>query len=259
MQAPKLPRIGITTQIIRRSKWYKELGTLGFDTIEINRQNSVLYCNLYFLEKIKRYTQGYVLSLHSGSRGIFQRQRSFTEANLAMLRAEVDICSILNARQLVFHLSDGIASASDKRRLQEIIDDASDQGIRMMYEPNSHMVADYAYDALDSFPRIGLALDIGHLNCGHGGGTLGCEMDHFVRNVHDRVEYLHVSNNNGMRDEHTALSEGTLKWRHLLDSLDLTRVTTMIIEVRSMDRVAGTYCDMLDYMQGRYPDYTLYN
>jgi sugar phosphate isomerase/epimerase len=259
MQLFKLTEIGITTQIIRRSKWYKDIKVLGFNTIEINRQNSVLYCNLYFLEKIKRYTRGCALSLHSATKGIFQDRRSFTEANLAMLLAEVDMCNILEAPQLVFHLTDGILEKGCKKKLGDIIDYASDHGVRMMYEPNSHMVADHSYDILETFPKIGYALDLGHLNCALCGSTLGCDMEQFIRQIRERVEYLHVSNNNGLRDEHISLGEGTLKWRRVLDLLNLSNVTKMIIEVRSMDRVEPTLRDLSDYLQVRYENCLMYN
>ena len=73
---------------------------------EINRHNSTLPLDLYFLEKVKVYTQGYDLSVHSSAKGVFQSRTSFTEANLAVLLAEVDVCATLGARQLVFHLCD---------------------------------------------------------------------------------------------------------------------------------------------------------
>jgi hypothetical protein len=50
------PKIGVTTQVIRQAKWYKFIDELGFKAIEINRLNSKLHFNLFFLEKVKRYT-----------------------------------------------------------------------------------------------------------------------------------------------------------------------------------------------------------
>jgi hypothetical protein len=37
------PKIGLSTQVILRSKWYKHVFNLGVDTLEINRRNSKLY------------------------------------------------------------------------------------------------------------------------------------------------------------------------------------------------------------------------
>lgn len=243
-----LPKIGITTHIIRKAKWYKYFQSLGFDAIEINRQNSKLYFNLYFLEKVKRYTEGYDLSIHSGTKGIFQPYRHFTEANLAILTAEIDTCSMLGAGQLVFHLRDGILSPDEKKRLQEVITYAEDLDIRMMYESNSTMVARDVYDVLNSFDDMGYVLDLGHLNNGAGCGRLGCGIDEFIRNVRHRIEYIHASNNCGTRDEHECLSKGTLDWRHVLDSIDLSQVKKIIIEVRDIEMVESSHNDLTQYL-----------
>ena len=243
-----LPKIGITTHIIRKAKWYKYLQALGFKTIEINRQNSKLYFNLYFLEKVKRYIDSYDLSIHSGTKGIFQPNKHFTEANIAVVTAEIDACAMLGAKQLVFHLNDGTLSGEEKRRLEELVTYAKGLDIRMMYESNSTMVARDVYDILGSFTDIGYVLDLGHLNNGVGTGRLGCEIDEFIGNIQNRVEYIHASNNCGTRDEHETLANGTLNWRHVLDMLDLSRVKKIIIEVRNLDMVESTFDDLTHYL-----------
>ena len=249
------PLIGITTQIIRRAKWYKNVEELGFDAVEINRQNSKLHFNLFFLEKVKNYMEGYDLSLHSGTAGIFQPVENFTRANLAVLFAEVDVCRFLGARQLVFHLNNGVLSNENKKRLEWAISYAADQGVQMLYESNSALVARYAYDILESFPELGYVLDLGHLNNGYGNGRLGCEIDAFIHNVRERVVYIHASNNSGKRDEHTGLEEGTLDWRRVLDMLDLSRIQKIILEVRSVEMVEDSRMALIRYLEGDIPRY----
>jgi sugar phosphate isomerase/epimerase len=248
----KTPIIGITTQVIRHAKWYKHVQALGFNAVEINRQNSKLHFNDYFLEKVKRYMEGFNLSVHSGTAGIFQPHESFTRANLAVLAAEVDVCHILGARQFVFHLNDGILSALNKKRLKKVLDFAADQGVDMIYESNSALVADYAYDVLESFPDIGYVLDLGHLNNGYGKGKLGCEIEDFIRHVKDRVVYVHASNNSGTRDEHKGIEDGTLDWRHVLDMLDLSAVSKIIIEVRYLEMVEPSREALNRYLEGQF-------
>ena len=243
------PKIGVTSQIIRQAKWYKYVGELGFDAIEINRQNSKLHFNVYFLEKVKRYLEGFDLSLHSGTAGVFQPFESFTKANLATLVAEIDECRYLGARQFVFHLNDGFLSPENKKRLKEVIAYAADSGVDMLYESNSTLVAEYAYDVLDSFPELGYVLDLGHLNNGRGSGKLGCEMDEFVSQVKDRVIYVHASNNSGRRDEHDGLENGTLDWRHVLDMLDLSRIVKIIVEVRYGDMAQESKAALIRYLE----------
>ena len=252
------PMVGITSQIIRQSKWYKGIGELGFNTVEINRQNSKLHFNLYFLEKVKKYLEGFDLSIHSGTSGIFQPYETFTKANLSMLAAEVDICRFLGARQFVFHLNDGPLSRENKKCLREVIDYAADAGVDMLYESNSILVADYAYEVLDSFPDLGYVLDLGHLNAGLGNGRLGCGLDEFVNQVKDRVVYVHASNNGGLHDEHHGLEAGTLDWRHVLDMLDFSKVMKIIIEVRHQDMVEDTREALVRYLEGDLPLPRLY-
>lgn len=244
------PTIGITTQIIRQAKWYKHIGELGFNTIEINRQNSKLHFNLFFLEKVKKYTRGFDLSIHSGTAGIFQPIESFTKANLSILKAEVEVCAFLEAWQFVFHLNDGFISSDNKKRLKEVLSYAADLGVEMLYESNSTLVADYAYDILETFPELGYVLDLGHLNNGHGSGKLGCSIDAFVNRVKDRVVYLHASNNSGHNDEHNGLEDGTLDWRRVLDMLDLTKIVKIIIEVRHAHMVEESTTELMRYLEG---------
>ena len=168
-----IPPIGITTQIIRHSKWYKHIGDLGFEAIEINRQNSKLHFNLYFLEKVKKYLEGFALSLHSGTSGIFQPYETFTKANLATLAAEVDICRFLGAEQFVFHLNEGFLSKENKKRLKEVISYGLDSGVTMLYESNSLLVADYAYDITGQLSGTRLRSRFGSPQCGLRTGQAG--------------------------------------------------------------------------------------
>ncbi len=247
------PAIGITTQIIRQAKWYKYIGEFGFKTVEINRQNSKLHFNLFFLEKVKKYMKGFDLSIHSGTAGIFQPHESFTKANLSILTAEVDVCSFLGARQFVFHLNEGYISAANKRRLQEVLSYAADSGVEMLYESNSTLVAEYAYDVLEAFPKLSYVLDLGHLNNGYGSGKLGCAIDDFVGQVKSRVAYVHASNNSGRRDEHNGLENGTLAWRHVLDLLDFSKIQKIIIEVRHAHMVEDSAMELTRYLEGDVP------
>ncbi|EFK05492.1 AP endonuclease, family 2 [delta proteobacterium NaphS2] len=247
------PVIGITTQVIRRAKWYKYIGELGFDAVEINRQNSKLHFNRFFLEKVKRYLEGFDISLHSGTAGIFQQTESFTSANLATLTAEVDVCRFLGSRQLVFHLNDGFMSIEEKKHLKQVISYAVDSGVEMLFESNSTLVARYAYDVLESFPELGYVLDLGHLNNGYGNNRLGCEIDTFVDTVRDRVVYVHASNNSGRRDEHEGLEHGTLDWRRILTMLDLSRIQKIILEVRSVEMVDTSRTKLMQFLGADVP------
>lgn len=247
-----IPKIGITTQVIQESKWYKGLNSLGYKTVEINRLNSKLYFDMYFLEKVKRYIRGYDLSIHSGTRGIFHPNASFTNADLAVLAAELDMCSMLGIDQFVFHLNCEMLTIENKKRLKDVIDYAADLNVMMMFESDSHFFAHDTYDVLESFNDIGYVLDIGHLNNSRGKRLLGCDMEDFIQNVKSRVTYIHASNNSGTRDDHFGLESGTLDWEHVLDLLDLSQVFKIIIEVRNIAMVKNSFRDLDAYITNRY-------
>lgn len=229
------PVIGATSQVIRSSKWYKSATQLGFEALEINRRDSKLHLNTFFLEKVKRYLEGLEISLHSATTGIFQELESFSQAELSTLQAEVDICRILGAGELVFHLNANRLDAKQSRRLRPVIDYAHDNGILPIYESNAGMNAKQVFKVLELFPDIGFALDLGHLNNGLGRNLLGSTVGAFLESIKHRIVYIHANNNDGIGDQHLGLDDGSLDWCAVLDRLDTDRIRKIIIEVCSAD------------------------
>jgi sugar phosphate isomerase/epimerase len=241
------PEIGTTSQVIRSSKWYKSATQLGFKALEINRRDSKLHMNTFFLEKVKRYLEGLEISLHSATTGIFQELESFSQAELSTLQAEVDVCRILGAGELVFHLNANRLDARQSRRLRPVIDYAHDNGILPIYESNAGMNAKQVFKVLELFPDIGFALDLGHLNNGVGRNLLGSTVDAFIESIKHRIVYIHANNNDGIGDQHLGLDNGSLDWRAVLDRLETDRIRKIIIEVCSAD-----YLDASRRALGRY-------
>jgi sugar phosphate isomerase/epimerase len=241
------PEIGTTSQVIRSSKWYKSATQLGFKALEINRRDSKLHLNTFFLEKVKRYLEGLEISLHSATTGIFQELESFSQAELSTLQAEVDVCRILGAGELVFHLNANRLDARQSRRLRPVIDYAHDNGILPIYESNAGMNAKQVFKVLELFPDIGFALDLGHLNNGVGRNLLGSTVDAFIESIKHRIVYIHANNNDGIGDQHLGLDNGSLDWRAVLDRLEINRIRKIIIEVCSAD-----YLDASRRALGRY-------
>ncbi len=243
------PIVGVTSQIFRSAKWYKDVSGLGLDAIEINRRNSKLHLSVYFLEKVKRYLRNIEVSLHSATTGLFQGLESFTQAELATLQAEVDVARFLGAHEVVFHLNArALAHDGHKECLARVIDYAKENGVDLIYESDTVLRADDTCHVLESFPGLGYALDLGHLNNGYSRHLLGCEFDEFVTRVRDRVVYIHANNNCGTVDEHKGLRDGTLDWRRVLDMLDMHRIRKIIIEVRSMEYLEDTQDELRDYL-----------
>jgi sugar phosphate isomerase/epimerase len=59
----------------------------------------------------------------------------------------------------------------------------------------------------EAFPEAGLVLDIAHA---HIGDAHGDRIERFIARWGDRLDHLHVSDNNGRRDEHLPLGEGSV-------------------------------------------------
>lgn len=248
---PTVGLIGVSTQVLLQPKWYQHVHKLGADTLEINRRNSKLYFNRYFLEKVRRYLEGYRLSLHSATTGIFQELESFTRAELEVLMGEVDVCRFLGARELVFHLDPEKMLPAERERLKKILEQARAQGVAMLYESDNPIVADRVYEVLKEFSEIEYVLDLGHLNLGLERRVLGCGIGAFLNLVKERTVYVHAHNNNGSIDEHQGLDSGSLDWRWALDRLDLARVRKIIIEVSRLRHIAATRKALEGYLLER--------
>jgi sugar phosphate isomerase/epimerase len=245
------PILGTTSQLINSSKWYKDVAGLGVDAIEINRRYSKLHFSVYFLEKVKHYLQGIHVSLHSATTGVFQELESFTQAELAILRAEVDVACFLGAHEVVFHLSDRALDGCRKQRLAQVIDYAKAREIDLIYESDVELQADRTCNVLETFADLGYALDLGHLNNGYHRNLLGCGIEEFISRVRDRTVYIHANNNCGTMDEHKGLSDGSLDWRGVLGLLDMGRIRKIIIEVRSIEYLKDTQKELRDYLADR--------
>jgi sugar phosphate isomerase/epimerase len=225
------PVIGATSQVIRTSKWYKAASQLGFAALEVNRRNSRLHLNTFFLEKVRRYLSGLDLSIHSSTTGLFQELESFSQAELATLQAEVDIGRILGAGELIFHINVARLDERKGRLLEPVIAYALDSGVLPVFESDAGLNARQALQVLEMFPDLGYALDLGHLNNGWGRNLLGCPMDTFIEKVKHRTVYIHANNNDGLKDQHHGLDQGSLDWRAVLDRFDLGRIRKIIVEV----------------------------
>ena len=245
------PAIGVTSQVIRSSKWYKSAAQLGFDALEINRRDSKLHLNTFFLEKVKRYLMGLEISLHSATTGIFQELDSFSQAELSTLQAEVDICKFLGAGELVFHINANRLDARQGLKLRQVVDYAHDNDVLPIYESNAGMNAKQVLKVLDMFPDIGYALDLGHLNNGWGRNLLGCTVGAFIESIKHRVVYIHANNNDGIGDQHLGLENGSLDWRAVLDRLEAYRVRKIIIEVCSADYLDASRRALEAYLEKR--------
>jgi len=241
------PKIGISTKVFNQKTWYKEIKNFNCKNIEISGRTATLYLDPVWIKKIKPYLKGFNLSLHSRTIKIFTKSPQFTLTELNILKSEILICKMIGAKELIFHLKHDKLTRSEASKLRKIIDFAKKHKIQMIYESNGIIVANVALDFLKRFPDVNYNLDLGHLNNGYGRGMLGCELDEFIKKIKNRVVYVHAHNNSGKKDEHIALRDGTLDWKHVLDMLDMSKIKKIIIEVRTLKDAKKTKKDLDNY------------
>ncbi len=242
-----LPKIGITTSTFNQKRWYKEIANSEFKVIEIGGRGARIYLDPEWIEKIKPNLKNVDLSFHSGTVKIFTDNPQFTITELNMLKSEVLICKSLGITELIFHLKHDKLSKKEASQLREVVDFAKTNKVEIIYESNGIIVSDVALDFLKRFPDVNYNLDFGHLNNGYGRGMLGCELDEFINKIKDRVVYVHAHNNSGKKDEHIALRDGTLDWKHVLDLLDLSKIKKIIMEVRTIEDIKKSKEDLESY------------
>lgn len=70
---------------------------------------------------------------------------------------------------------------------------------------------------IDSLPdnRVAVNLDIGHAHCA---GKI--PVIEWIKQLSNRIKYVHLHQNNGIIDEHLGLTQGTIPMRKVLDALE---------------------------------------
>lgn len=119
----------------------------------------------------------------------------------------------LGAENIVFHstaltfcrasleISWGKAAAeyyqelAEKQGINIFIENFSD----IDYIPMKHMMDNVNSD------KVGICLDVGHSNFSR------CTLEQWIEGLGDYIKYIHISDNNGLWDDHLALGEGTVE------------------------------------------------
>lgn len=215
-------KIGHTTKALSFRNWYNELDKCKSRVIEISGRSARLYFMEHWLSSIRPFLGGFDVSLHSRTTRVFSENPVFTDAELAVLRAEVGACRVLGIREMVFHLSNDLLTDGQASRLNDIFGFAKKCGVEMFYESNGRLDAALALDFLRRFPDINYNLDLGHLNVGIAKGSVP-DLDAFLDAIRERTVYVHAHGNDGSRDQHGALAEGSLDWRYVLGKLPYVR------------------------------------
>ena len=114
--------------------------------------------------------------------------------------------------------------------------------IENVLDDEPDMMAAIARDAAD--PRIGLCYDAGHANI-----VSDRDQDDWLRTMAPYLKHLHIHNNDGNKDLHRALTDGTLDMERLLDGVlqQCAPDTTVTAEILS-DRASFVWLRQQGYL-----------
>jgi len=212
----------------------------NFEGYEFNAGASGFKSNIIILMKLKEVFKGKDLSLHSQLSRIFScREKGFpefAEAEINILKSEINISKILGVKQINFHMKETDFTKEEIDNFNKIIDFAEQKGIKMVYE--NHVCSEGAIlRVLENFPRVNFCLDLGHLNVAIHKGKFKMDTNGFLEKVKPKLVHIHAHNNYGEKDEHNSLDNGNFDWRSVLEKLKLGNLRKIIIENRTRKEV----------------------
>jgi sugar phosphate isomerase/epimerase len=116
--------------------------------------------------------------------------------------------------------------------IREIAEFASDYNLTLALEnmPVKHWtLGNKAEDILEMIgdTQLGFCFDVGHAH-------IIQDVDNFLTNV-DRFFNVHIHDNNGRRDEHLVLGEGSINLHHIIDKLNNGYSGNIIIESNNIE------------------------
>jgi len=162
------------------------------------------------------------------------------EAAVEILAAHLHMFARINVPAVTVHAhwppfffsqDDGVAWQVES--LNGILQVAADLGVRIMYEPvtGSWDTPENISRVLDALPELLLHLDIGHCNLhGRSPGAM-------IRQFSDRLEHVHLHDNNGAADLHLPPGTGNIDWLDTFAALkEIAYAKTITLEIFSPDR-----------------------
>jgi sugar phosphate isomerase/epimerase len=122
---------------------------------------------------------------------------------------------------------------------RELAEVASDYGVRIGIENMPPFWLSFCTDPKEAYAMIqavnrenvGLTLDVGHAN------LLGAKaIEEFVTTLNDRIFLVHIHDNDGKRDQHNVIGEGTINFHQLISLLVQANINVPLsIESRNLD------------------------
>jgi len=210
-------------------------GRLGFDYLELamdppmahhtqlRRQQAAIR------EALGRYGMGIVCHLPTFI-STADLTESLRRASVEEVTASLAFAAELGASKAVLHPSymDGLSiHVPDLWReyaldsLERIARAGREHGVQLCLENLFSKISPYStpeafVDVFERFPDLAMTLDVGHAHIDKDGMP---RILAFIKTFPDRIQHLHISDNNGRRDEHLPVGKGSLDFNATAEAL----------------------------------------
>ena len=228
--------IGLSTAFLPCKKWWKSIKEFNIPVIEVNRRFNQFPFDEYKLEDSLPVIKDFDLSLHSATYNVFNSDKVYTQIQLETLKAEIYMAKKIGAKQIIFHIHEEKYSNEQLERLGQIVDLGYDAGVQLLLENGSFNQAESFALLFDKIPNLKMNLDFGHLNKAMHNG-LYASVKEVVELFGNKIEYCHMHNNYGKKDEHNAVDDGTLDYKEAIRLLKECGTKKFIIEAHTREGV----------------------
>lgn len=230
----------------------EKIAGLGFDYIELSLDPP---CAHY--SEIKKISEQLSDKLRKADMEIICHLPTFVytadlspairEASINEMLNSLDTAALIYAEKAVLHPSmiSGLgpfvmekALKHADRSLSVLSKRAENLGIQLCFEnmfPKYHTFfsPDHFAELFNTYPNLMMTLDTGHANIDDPGQT---RLFEFIRRFPDRIGHVHISDNNGKRDEHLRAGSGNINFEKFIRMLKETGYDdTITFEVFSTD------------------------
>jgi sugar phosphate isomerase/epimerase len=208
---------------------------MGFDFLELTLDAPQAHYTIIRQEKnrilrsLEKHHMGLVCHLPT-----FVYPADLTESirrvSLEEILASVETVSELGAARAVLHpgplsgmgmFAPETAKAYAIESLEKIVEKAEKARVVLCLENmppkcGAFFEPDEIGAVLDRFPSLKFTLDVGHAHIEDEHGTRAIEL---IRRAGNRLSHLHISDNNGKRDEHLSVGSGTVNFPEFIKAL----------------------------------------
>ncbi len=238
-------QIGITTSVTTKSKYWQRINDfieLGFCHIEIyNKATRIRLSDIDPLRKLKKENK-LSFSFHSMSQDLFCKDKIIANAELAFIKGEIRLASLIGCNNFIFHLNVSKSlNLQELKQLTTLSNLAKKSGIKLCLENNfstsfsNHNLVKLVGNIKDLY----CCLDIGHLNVALGRGFIK-DKEKFINSIRDKIVQLHISFNDGQKDQHREPRMGDKKYLNEIIEIIGNPDLLAIIETRDIGQAIKT-------------------